>query len=1734
MSALLLASFVSLAVPAASQQAAATPAPTSDSAWSTIQLDPAFRAEGCALGDLDRDGELDLVAGPLWWKGPEFRVVQELREPRAWDPAHYSDAFLYWIDDLDGDGWNDVLEVGFPGEAVQWYRNPAGGKERRWQRHLVAERVDNESPAYADLDGDGRRELVAQFDGRFGWWKPTHGDPTAPWTFHALSGPTELGKFTHGLGVGDVDGDGKADVVEATGWLRQPAALDGDPLWERHEFAFGGRQGGAQMLVLDVDGDADADVLTSLAAHGFGLSWFEQVPAPPDQITFREHRFVDDTPAKSPHGVRFGEIHALAQVDLDGDGVQDLVTGKRWWSHGAEGDPEPGSPAVLYAFRIARQQDGLVDFAPTLAHSDSGVGVQLAAARRADGSVIVATSNKRGTFVHRLGGAAQASVAGVRPKGRDGSWVNLDLERGDLSSWTATGDAFEGQPIEGDAPAARQREPSLHQGRFWIGGYERHGDARTGTLTSSAFRVDQPWLSFLVGGGGEPDERVELVACDSTGSPTGEVIFTTGGANFESLQRVVVDVSKEVGELLCVRLVDEAQGGWGHVNFDDLLLHRQRPDFARPPGVPEILVRDPNKAQGLEPSRAGSAMSVPPGFEVDLIASEPDLHQPVAFNFDARGRIWVAEAFTYPRRASEGEGRDDILVFEDRDGDGSFEARTVFASGLNLVSGLEVGHGGAWVGAAPYLYFIPDRDDDLVPDSPPEIVLDGWGYQDTHETLNSFTWGPDGWLYGCHGVFTHSRVGAPGTPDAERVPLDAGVWRFHPVRKTFEVFAWGTSNPWGLDFDERGQAFITACVIPHLYHAIQGARYVRQSGAHFDEHHYGELETIADHVHWLGSTPHGGNERSDSAGGGHAHCGLAIYLGDAFPASYRNALLFGNIHGNRLNSDTLERAGSGFVARHAPDFLLANDAWFRTVAQKIGPDGALYLIDWSDEQACHLTDPERWDRTNGRLYRVRHSARKPVQIDLAQRSSAELVELQRSTNEWWVRRARLVLAERGADREVHAALKSAVLGKGPTSERLRALWALHCSSGLDEVTALSLLQKESEEDLVAWAVQLALDTLEPSQRVHKALLDLASRAESPIVQLYLAAALQRLPDDFRWTVAAALTRTCKDASDRNLPWMLWWGIEPLVAADPVRGLALARSASLPLLAECAARRAAALPEGLEPLCKAVLQEADGERRTVLLRGFELGLRFSSDVAPPPSWGPLWSWLKENGDSSQRQLGLSLAAAFGDAAARPMLRAKLADKDAQPSERVRAIERLARARDEQGFELMQAALDEAALRPAAMRGLALYDDPRVADALLGRWPTLDVEERREALGVLAARAAWSAALLDAVDAGQVPANDLRPTVLRALGALGDAAIADRVELRWGRVRATEGDKAQQIARWKVRLRPQELAKADLHRGRSAYEANCAACHKLFGAGGDLGPELTGSNRADLDYVLENLADPSAVVGEQYLETLVWLQDGRMLNGLLVREGEERIVLQSQTETHEIERADIETQRESGLSIMPEGQLEALAEGEALDLVAYLASPHQVEPLAARSTVAFDGKGLSGWRGDPAVWSVEGGEIVGRTLGLEHNSFLVSPFAVRDFKLSLDVRLVGDAGNSGIQFRTRTLAEGEVAGYQADIGPGWWGKLYEENGRGLLAEGAGEQGVRRDGWNRYEIVATGSRVRASLNGAVSIDLDDAQGSRSGVLALQVHSGGPTEVRFRNVELALDPESLPPLKN
>ncbi|MDA1264865.1 MAG: FG-GAP-like repeat-containing protein, partial [Planctomycetota bacterium] len=1064
-----------------------TLAPVQEPGWHTIQLNPEFTCEGASYGDVNGDGVNDVVAGPFWWAGPEFSARHRYYDGKVFETEAYSDHFFSWVRDFDEDGDNDILVIGFPGQVAHWYENPGAG-EGAFTPHLIHDNVDNESPHFTDLDGDGREDLVCHSGGRLCWFSIDPANPRARWTRHDLSEPLGLGRFTHGMGVGDISGDGKPDVLLNTGVWVQPDALAGQS-WQRVPFLFSRGQGGAQMLVTDVDGDGDGDVVTSLNAHRYGLSWFENRLG--EDPPFVEHPIMGSVAGEHGCPIAVSELHALDLADVDGDGQPDVVTGKRWKSHNY-GEPGSRDSAYLLWFSFERGEGG-VTWTTHLIHDVSGVGVQVMAGDvDGDGRTDVVVGSKAGAHLHlqREDGARLAlpevaavepnpdifPAGGVAPVGADGGPLNLDFDTGDLTHWTAEGEAFTKQPIKGDTVKPRREDmASDHIGQYWIGGYEELSDAPTGTLTSAPFELTQRYVAFLIAGGNHAELRVDLVDAVSN-----QRLISATGRNHEALRPTVLDLVVHVGKQVRVRLVDEHSGGWGHLNFDHLRLYAERPTF--PDGLEVQSEIDVRSHAGQTPEEAAASMSVPAGFAVDLIVGEPDLFQPIAFTFDERGRLWVAEAHSYPQKRDDPEqAKDQLLIFEDTDGDGAFETRKVFATGLDLVSGLEVGYGGVFVGQAPELLFLPDRDGDDVPDGPPEVLLDGWGYQDTHETLNALLWGPDGWLYGCHGVFTHSRVGRPGTPDEERVPMNAGVWRYHPKTRDFEVFAWGSSNPWGLDFDDRGQPFITACVIPHLYHVIQGARYVRQGGSHFNPHVYADIPTIADHLHYVGSTPHSGNGRSDGAGGGHAHCGAMVYLGDAWPERYRDTLFLFNIHGNRMNNEVLVPSRSGYVGLHGEDLLLANDQWFRGINMRYGPDGQVYLIDWYDKQACHYVAEDIWNRTNGRLYRVRYGAGRGASVDLGAMDEGQLIELQDHANDWYVRTARRLLGERGLSEEGRLALLAGLWDTDArTTTRLRKLWALHVGGGLDPGTLARCLDDQAA-DVRAWAVQLACEDGAPTR-----------------------------------------------------------------------------------------------------------------------------------------------------------------------------------------------------------------------------------------------------------------------------------------------------------------------------------------------------------------------------------------------------------------------------------------------------------------------------------------------------------------------------------------------------------------------------------------------------------------------------------------------------------------------------
>jgi putative membrane-bound dehydrogenase-like protein len=557
----------------------------------------------------------------------------------------------------------------------------------------------------------------------------------------------------------------------------------------------------------------------------------------------------------------------------------------------------------------------------------------------------------------------------------------------------------------------------------------------------------------------------------------------------------------------------------------------------------------------LPAAEAAQKMTLPAGFSAQVIAAEPDVVQPIAYTLDERGRLWVVENTNYP--TCPGKPVDKVLVFEDAEGDGKFEKRTVFLDDVTFTSGIAVGFGGVWLGSPPHLLFVPDRDGDAKPDGPAEKVLDGWGNEDTHETLNDFIWGPDGWLYGTQGIFTQSNVGRPGAPDSERVRINAGVWRWHPTKKQFELYAEGASNQWGIDWNDHGQAFFEACVIPHLWQAIQGARYQRQAGAHFNPYTYEDLKTIA----W------GRYEKA-------AYCGAMVYLGGHWPEEWRDTFFFHDIHMNKLRNERLERVGSGYTSKRNVDFIVANDAWFRGLSPQYGPDGSVFINDWYDRVPCHQ-QREFTDRTNGRIYKIVYQGVKPARVDLGKATDAELVAMQLDRNDWFVRHARRILQERGPKPEVHAALAQMLAENPDDTRQLRALWALHGTGGLTDAIALSALQKKSEY-VRGWTIQLVCEDAKPSEVLLAELARLAKDDPSPLVRLYLASAAQRIAIPQRWPILTALASHAEDAKDHNLPLMLWYAAEPAVAADIARGAELLAACQIPKVQEFISRRIAAV------------------------------------------------------------------------------------------------------------------------------------------------------------------------------------------------------------------------------------------------------------------------------------------------------------------------------------------------------------------------------------------------------------------------------------------------------------------------------------------------------------------------------------------------------------------------------
>ena len=949
------------------------------------------------------------------------------------------------------------------------------------------------------------------------------------------------------------------------------------------------------------------------------------------------------------------------------------------------------------------------------------------------------------------------------------------------------------------------------------------------------------------------------------------------------------------------------------------------------------------EAEGQNPPAAADMVGLielPTGFKATLFAGDPDVQQPICMDFDDRGRLWVAENYTYSGGPYETKLRDRIVIFEDTDFDGKHDTRTVFWDKGFMLTSLTWGFGGVWILHDGTLSFIPDKNGDDVPDSEPVVMLDGWSKDCGHNFVSGLVWGPDGWLYGRHGIVDTSLPGTPGTSQHDRPEMNCGVWRYHPTKKTVEVVCNGTTNPWGLDYNADGQFFMTNNVQGHLWHVMPGAHFKRMYGQDSNPHFYELMDMTADHFHW--DSTRKWNESRDGVandlGGGHSHVGGLIYQGSNFPEAYRGKIFMCNTHGRRLNVNRLERAGSGFVGKREPDFMMVKTPWFRGVDLKAGPDGAMYVADWSDNGECH--DHDGVHRTSGRIYRIAYGSPTPFKPSkpLIQQDSAALLAMATGQDAWFARHTTRILQERQSTAGGLQELKLSD-GKGMPLLLAEAL-------GLNSHDALRAWLKSPNLEHLEHAVQIAASDAERRKALLPNLIQLAQQKPAANVLLSLVSVLRRFESNERLALATAVLSQPENAkviaSDHNLTLMTWYGIEPIV-----KGLNEVRLVqSIPKLQQFAVRRLSYEidkdPTLADQLLKLIAAQVSSEVSVAanLLNAFRTGLAGRSRVKAPSDWANIEKSLRQSQNKDILLAIDALGVLFGDGAALADLRKIAGNTELDALTREEAIKALAQAKDSESVAVFIKQLGDRAVADAAIRALANFDSPEIAKELIKKLSGFKDGNRSLALDTLSSRQTYAVELIDTIDKNKADARDLSAAQVRQLLAFGNERVQQVLASKWGLLQETPQVKLTTIERWKKDLTTPTLAQANLENGAMLFKKSCANCHKLYGEGQTIGPDLTGTNRTNIDYLLMNIVDPSAEVPKQFTMSIIALKEGRVITGVVIGRTENAITVQTDKEQITIAKEEIEQTRNSTKSLMPDGMLEALTPEHVRDLFAFM--------------------------------------------------------------------------------------------------------------------------------------------------------------------------------------------------
>lgn len=977
------------------------------------------------------------------------------------------------------------------------------------------------------------------------------------------------------------------------------------------------------------------------------------------------------------------------------------------------------------------------------------------------------------------------------------------------------------------------------------------------------------------------------------------------------------------------------------------------------------------RAQGLPPEQSARQMRLPAGFEVTLTAAEPLVRQPVAIDFDDRGRLWVIQYLQYPNpeglkrvqvdrysrtvydRVPEPpphgpRGADRITILEDNNGDGRMDAGRDFVSGLNLATGLAFGHGGVFVLQTPYLLFYADRNRDDIPDGDPEVLLSGFGMEDAHSVANSLTWGPDGWLYGCQGSTVTARI--------RGIEFQQGVWRYHPVSREFELFCEGGGNAWGLDFDRTGRLFYSTNYGGYtLVHGIQGAYYVKSFGKHgalHNPHAYGYFE----------HAPH------ENFRGGHVTVGGIVYQGHTFPSEYRGRYIAADLLGHGVYWHHIQPRGSTVSTAHGGELLQSADPWFAPTDVTTGPDGALYVTDWHDARTAHPDPDADWDRSNGRIYRIAAvGTSQAAAIDFSSLSVAELRQLHQHPSQWHVRRARCELARRmhapdspaSTDRQPPAELLplqqeflATTLTATDLTAAIESLWSLNTLGGFTDTVALRLLQSP-HPGVRFWTLRFIGDRREVSVELAHRLDELAEQEPDVEVLQQLAATAARLPA----AVAVPMINANINRDDHNddpcLPLLWWWAVEKHSVSGREEVLRrfvrptlwksqLGRDFLLPrLIRRYAAEGTAA---GHDSLLKLLQAAPNDDARNSLWPAVLTGWQERGHQSASLDQHPLNNLLTSDLSAHPTDLTLlRLAVLTGRRDAIDAIVHQAFSPDTDATRRATLLIMLIPAADatlaEPAIALLTTNPPES-VQTAALQLAAATNAPEMASrllALLRGHPKGPLHTRL--IDVLLSREAWARELVQAVDQGDFPASVVSLEQIRRTALFDSPPLQQLVSKHWGRLQsATPEEKLAEVRRLNNDLR---AAPGNVESGRALFRKHCAVCHQLFEEGHRIGPDLTSANRQDRDFLLVSLVDPSSVIRREYVSVVVQTKDGRVLTGLPAGRSDSMLtLLDPKGNRQEIAADQIEDLQDSPVSLMPENLYREFTPQQLRDLFAFL--------------------------------------------------------------------------------------------------------------------------------------------------------------------------------------------------